>query len=414
MATVLELDGISLNEKTLQDIITRTKHYALLHGVLIRSTESPGDSERVHYAPIALFPSLVPRDALAKATATQLHFNKMMHMVSYDLEFLQKCLCNLIKVDDFNKSLWDIVQVVNEEGITQPIHLGMFRNDYMMNMKNVTSVDPSVDHAHSDSILDGLQMKQVEFNTIASGSAGLISNVDKVQRFSLTLAGKQFNDLQIPPNNPAHGMARGLVEAWKAYGNKSACVLFVVLEPELNTLDQRRLDLEIFICDRSVPLKYVTFKDMTNRGSIRIKDKALIIDGYEVAVVYYRTGYSPKHYRSERDWDTRLMIERSKAIKCPSVQCQLAGTKKVQQELCRPGAVERFIKDPELARDIRETFVNQFSLDMGEDGDEAMEIVFANPQSYVLKSSREGGGRSRSRGSCSLVTIPTVLISSLY
>ena len=53
-------------------------------------------------------------------------------------------------------------------------------------------------------------------------------------------------------------------------------------------------------------------------------------DGKEVAVVYYRTGYSPEEYNGDRDWQVRLDIERSKAIKCPSVHYHLAGTKKVR------------------------------------------------------------------------------------
>lgn len=52
-------------------------------------------------------------------------------------------------------------------------------------------------------------------------------------------------------------------------------------------------------------------------------------DGKEVAVVYYRSGYSPDQYHTNKEWETRLMLERSKAIKCPSIQYHLAGTKKV-------------------------------------------------------------------------------------
>lgn len=39
----------------------------------------------------------------------------------------------------------------------------------------------------------------------------------------------------------------------------------------------------------------------------------------------------------------RALIESSTACKCPSVTYQLAGSKKVQQDLARPGVVERFI-----------------------------------------------------------------------
>ena len=44
-----------------------------------------------------------------------------------------------------------------------------------------------------------------------------------------------------------------------------------------------------------------------------------------------------------QDWKTRLMLERSKAIKCPSAAVHLAGTKKVQQVLASPGKLERCV-----------------------------------------------------------------------
>jgi len=43
------------------------------------------------------------------------------------------------------------------------------------------------------------------------------------------------------------------------------------------------------------------------------------------------------------DWDARLLIERSFAIKCPSIIVQLIGAKKIQQVLARPGVIERYI-----------------------------------------------------------------------
>lgn len=48
-----------------------------------------------------------------------------------------------------------------------------------------------------------------------------------------------------------------------------------------------------------------------------------------VAVVYFRAGYEPGHYPSEKEWDARLMMEKSTAVKCPSIHYHLAGTKKV-------------------------------------------------------------------------------------
>ena len=48
-------------------------------------------------------------------------------------------------------------------------------------------------------------------------------------------------------------------------------------------------------------------------------------------------GYHPDQYPSELEWDARYMMEDSLAIKSPSINYHLAGTKKVQQELARPG-----------------------------------------------------------------------------
>ena len=60
------------------------------------------------------------------------------------------------------------------------------------------------------------------------------------------------------------------------------------------------------------------------------------------------------------------MIERSKAIKAPKIEYQLAGFKKFQQVLSKPGVIERFIKDKNIVDMIRSTFVDQFSFSLVE------------------------------------------------
>ncbi|KAJ8584161.1 hypothetical protein M405DRAFT_827269 [Rhizopogon salebrosus TDB-379] len=42
-------------------------------------------------------------------------------------------------------------------------------------------------------------------------------------------------------------------------------------------------------------------------------------------------------------YETRFLLERSRAIKCPSLPLHLAGSKKVQEVLTRPGMLERRI-----------------------------------------------------------------------
>lgn len=118
------------------------------------------------------------------------------------------------------------------------------------------------------------------------------------------------------------------------------------------------------------------------------------MEGQEVAVVYYREGYMPENY-NKQNWEARLLIERSKAVKCPDIATQLVGTKKVQQELSQPGVVERLLpSQAEAVARIRATFTGLYSLDMDEEGAKVVAMAIADPERYVLKPQREGGGNN--------------------
>lgn len=56
-------------------------------------------------------------------------------------------------------------------------------------------------------------------------------------------------------------------------------------------------------------------------------------------------------------------MEQSLAIKCPSIHYHLAGCKKVQQELARPGVVEKYITNQEDVEAVKGIFTGLFSLD---------------------------------------------------
>lgn len=66
-----------------------------------------------------------------------------------------------------------------------------------------------------------------------------------------------------------------------------------------------------------------------------------------------------------QSWDARLLMERSRAVKCPDISAHLAGTKKVQQVLPRPGVLDRFFPDqPQAVQQIRATLADLYTLDM--------------------------------------------------
>lgn len=52
----------------------------------------------------------------------------------------------------------------------------------------------------------------------------------------------------------------------------------------------------------------------------------------QVSVVYFRAGYAPNDYPTSSEWDARAKLESSRAVKCPTLAYQVAGTKKVQQK----------------------------------------------------------------------------------
>lgn len=111
-------------------------------------------------------------------------------------------------------------------------------------------------------------------------------------------------------------------------------------------------------------------------------------------MVYHRAGYEAQEY-DQSGWNTRLRLEKSTAIKCPSVLGHLTTFKKVQQALTAPGALERFLSPSEVAR-IHSTFVPIHPLDESIEGLKARRIACDPEQStnYILKPSLEGGGNN--------------------
>jgi hypothetical protein len=65
-----------------------------------------------------------------------------------------------------------------------------------------------------------------------------------------------------------------------------------------------------------------------------------------------------------KEWGARLLIERSRAIKCPNIYVHLSGAKIVQQALGEPKALDKFIKEKSLIEKIKATFVDIHSINV--------------------------------------------------
>ncbi|XP_061121136.1 glutathione synthetase-like [Syngnathus typhle] len=364
-----------MNTTLIDELAQVAKESALVHGILMRLERSPNSSEEVTYAPITLFPTPVPRAIFLQGVEVQTHYNILVDKISQDPDFLEEALASTVSVDDFTARLFEIHRQVLKNGRLQSIGLGLNRSDYMWEQEN----------GHTS-------LKQIEINTFAAAGGGMASHISDVHRHILQVAGKLEESQRIIDNNPAVGLTKALAKAWELYGSKRAVVMFVVKENEINIMDQRVIENELWKGNITTIRK--RFEDISESGRLD-GDKRLFVDYQEVAVVYFRHGYMPQHYKSEKAWDARLMMEGSLAVKCPDISTHLAGTKKVQQVLAKPGVLERFFPDqPQVVEQLRATFTSLYSLDMGAEGDKAIEMALATPDRFVLKPQREGGGNN--------------------
>ncbi|XP_069077172.1 glutathione synthetase-like isoform X1 [Pleurodeles waltl] len=363
------------DQEQMEDIVSDAIDAALMQGLVVRTREQPNKSEVVTYFPITLLPSPVPKALFGQANAVQQDFNMLVDLVSQDYGFLEEALASTVKVDNFISQLFSIYKQVVKEGLAQSVFLGINRCDYMF-------------HCEADGTT---ALKQVEINTIAAGLGGLAPRITEVHNHVLNVIGKSREASELLSNNPSKGICDGIATAWKLYGSEKAHVMILVDGYERNIFDQRCTEIELW--KRNICVIRRKLKDVSERASLD-EDRRLHIDGHEVAVIYFRTGYIPRNY-NEQGWKARLLMERSKAVKCPDIATQLAGTKKVQQELSRPGALEKFLpSDLESVARIRATFAGLYSLDVSEEGDKNAAMAIKNPEQFVLKPQQEGGGNN--------------------
>lgn len=342
-----------------------------------------------------------------------------------------------MEVDDFLANLWKIHLKVKEEGYVQDMTLGMFRSDYMLHVPD-DGTKPS--------------LKQVEFNTISSSFGGLAVRVAQLHRELATFPqpGQSlaypvhplFNpepstssdtsspETAIsgipPPNNAVKILTSALISAHRAYGPSkhspalSTCILFLVQDDERNLFDQYALST--VLTNSSIPTFRLPVSKILSQTSIPSTTdnphRPLIYTPpaspstpYEVSTVYFRALYAPTEYDTPTSWAARHHLERSAAIKCPSILLHLSGSKKIQQILfTQPDtSLRRFLPNAseETLAALLDSMAPQYSMS---DGPASQGVQIAldphRAQNHVLKPQREGGGNNIYRDN-----IPTFLKS---
>ncbi|KAL7497846.1 hypothetical protein ACHAWT_007728 [Skeletonema menzelii] len=379
-----------LSSTTLTNLVDYTISFSAANGLQVQQQKSnegtTSSSASYITAPISLLPQAYPRTQFQHGITLSTPFNVLVDRISRNGRFLQDTLRGVRDVDEFTGMLLTLYEQIylnhDDDDDDMNVHakgadrLGILRSDYML---------------HSDIV--EYSIKQVELNTIASSFAGLASSVAKLHGFLTRRMGEEGLQEFLDVNERA------------VMGSSQPVILFVVQPNETNTVDQRLLEFALWD-NHEIPVVRMSLGEIHKRVTLDTNDGAVVVQ-QEVAVVYFRAGYAPTDYPSGYntadgsgiEWLARERLERGCAAKCPNLGYHLAGTKKVQQELARRGAVEQFFQGDEeagVAAQIRTAFAGLYSLgaDANEEDMEAVkDVLFNDAQGqYVLKPQREGGG----------------------
>ncbi|KAI8475146.1 MAG: glutathione synthetase [Monoraphidium minutum] len=358
--------------------------WASQHGLVVGLGGQAPAATLVH-APLSVLPVAFPRDRFEQAVSCMPRFNDLVDAVARDEEYLEATLAQAAAHDAFTGRLLQLLRdsrTARRKLAEGEVVLGIHRSDYMLD-------------APSGGFL------QVELNTIASSFACLSTLTTRMHAHVLGRAGGGGAPLagRLPPNDATKSIAAAMAAAVAAAGG--GVVIMVVQPGERNAYDQQWLQQALWEA-HGVRTARMTLAQIAGgcevdcvTGELRMASPGAAGGGQRVGLVYFRAGYTPNDYPSETEWAARLLIETSAAAKCPTAAYQLAGSKKVQQQLAAAGEVERFV-GAEGGAALRRLFAGLWSLD-DPSAPETTAVVadaISNPERYVLKPQREGGGNN--------------------
>ena len=412
---------------------------------------------QVVHVPFSLSPRIISRERFVHAFKLAKPFNLLVDRVARNPEWLLKTLKAAGEADsEFTGKLLDILEHAIEDGLQAHTNAkrGEMRQKYML---GIHRSDYMIDESSS-------RLIQIELNTISSSFGCLSTQIHTALHYINKRYEDYHENLEVQISESLFKIPEALRAAHDCYVHMnfgrqqqqqqsmssvsssssslsiSPIILFITQEGERNIMDQRILEFHLsskynINCIRATlfevskwakrgsgenfikSLKRVTEEEEII-GSItntfhdgndvqKQKEGTLYYKGFEVAVVYFRAGYTPNDYKNhtEEEWAARDVIECSNAIKCPSIGYHLAGTKKVQQALASPTVLESFLIDrPNDAALLRSCFAGLWALDAdvsesndlddSKGNDKVIADAISNPYKYVLKPQREGGGNN--------------------
>lgn len=338
--------------------------YLLAHGAVRYAADGS-----VTHLPCSLTPWKAPRAFVQETEELTPLYTELYHRVAQDDDFLHRELESTRAADDFVERLFRAK--ARESGPKPSLYLN--RNDTMPAVGADGSVWP----------------KQVEMNLMASALAEASSVVYRMHKFL-----SQHDSLTFRENWGGRGLAQALAEGYRSI-NADGLILLLIPIGEVSVFDQRITEARL-VEEHGLPTLRASLEELGEQGEIRGTD--LYFRGHKVSIAYFRTGYGPHHYTAESAWTARELIESSSAVSIPSARTQLANTKLIQLVLSEVSALERFV-DSATALRLARSCVGFTKLDRPYTDAQGVEKLgrehaLANPDDWVLKPHREGGGNN--------------------
>lgn len=357
--------------------------FVITHGGVSAQPNEDNDhrSNLIHFQ-FAYRPTPFPISIYRKAVRNTPVINLLMSRVAADHDYLREKLADTGAADpDFTGRLLSILERCPDE---PPIELFINRTDYL------------IDERHGSK-----NLVMVETNTVACActSRGTIAS-----RMHRLLRKNPGCNVEVDVDNLPHidterEVAKGIGLAHKKfielYSNiDSVCVIaFVISLGDEFFAEIPRLKAALFE-NESIPSVEVSLAQIHKYGRLENGHLTIQLPGWKqgsiISVAYFRNTNAQSSFPSEQEWLARELIEKSLAVKCPTIAVHLAGSKKMQQVLSCDGEVERFLDSTEDIEGLRATFAPHYSLSPDENGKKHAEMAIKSPEKYVMKGQGEG------------------------
>lgn len=402
---------------------------------------------------VSLFPTLFPRRLFTFALAAQTKWNELYAKVICDEAWIEEVVRDVVEEDELPGALWSVhvrgkeVRERRERGKGvrgERCELGIWRNDWMIEGGEIGSGGAIVKGEASGT---GLELKQVEFNTIACAGVCHGKRVADMHRLfcdmgvynipssssapagateaSAAGAGKTspeppraslYTSEDLPLNNTPTNIVTALAGAFNHYTKTyysspdlqpkhALCILLPVQPFNINPFDELPI-VNSLITTHHIPTFRIEFPLVfssttgldTDTGILTFKPPLPGNVTYEVAVLYLRAGHEMHEYEVHGGIgiEARVRMEASRALLCPSVVGQLAGSKNVQAALTKSENLTRFV-GAEIGEELAKGCVDMVSLASVEGRVVVRKLLAgeADADEWVLKPAcAEGGGHN--------------------